>query len=177
MLDRTEASGTEVACTATGAVFDGIAVGPHTLTVFPADGEGAFSHSWTVDAAAVAPVAAPIAPQAPVARVVAAPVARVADPDGDGIRNTWLVAGKPAPAPGAPKVRLTGAGVKLTLGTAPRRATKIRVFRAEGKGVYKLVKTLTVKSKAFTDKKIKPGKTYSYKTIGVNAKGQQGGAS
>jgi len=51
------------------------------------------------------------------------------------------------------------------------------VFRAVGKGNYKLVKTLAPNTKAWTDKQVKPGRTYSYKTVGVNAKGQQSKAS
>jgi hypothetical protein len=51
------------------------------------------------------------------------------------------------------------------------------VYRADGKGAYKLVKTITAKSKTFTDKKVKAGHTYKYKTVGVNANGQQGKAS
>ncbi len=99
------------------------------------------------------------------------------DLDGDGIDNTWLVGGKAAPAPATPKAKVTGGNVKLTLKKAPKGAKKIRVYRADGKGGYKLVKTLSVKSKSFTDKKIKAGHTYKYKTVAVNAKGQQGAAS
>ena len=53
----------------------------------------------------------------------------------------------------------------------------LRVYRADGKRGYKLVKTLAPKRKSFTDTKVKPGHTYKYKTVGVNAKGQQGKAS
>ena len=42
---------------------------------------------------------------------------------------------------------------------------------------YKLVTTVSPKAKTFTDKKVKPGKTYRYKSVAVNAKGQQGAAS
>jgi hypothetical protein len=51
------------------------------------------------------------------------------------------------------------------------------VYRADGNGGYKLVKTLKAGSKSFTDSKVKAGKTYKYKTVAVNAKGQQGKAS
>ena len=37
--------------------------------------------------------------------------------------------------------------------------------------------TVSPKAKTFTDKKVKPGKTYRYKSVAVNAKGQQGAAS
>jgi hypothetical protein len=167
-LDLTESSGTEVPCTATGASLDGVAVGSHTLTVFPPDGEGVYSYAWTVTSAPSTPAPAPVVP---------APAAIVADPDGDGISNTWLVNGKAAAAPGVPKARIVGGNVKIKLGTPPKGAKKVRVFRAVGKGDYKLVKTLAPKAKAFTDKKVKSGRTYSYKTVGVNAKGQQGKAS
>ena len=99
------------------------------------------------------------------------------DLDGDGITNNWLVGGKAAPAPGTPKAKVSSDKVKLKLVAAPKGAKKIRVYRADGKGGFKLVKTLTVKSKTFTDKKVKAGHTYKYKTVGVNAKGQQGKAS
>ena len=158
-------------CSATGASIDGVAVGPHTLTVFPPDGEGVYSYSWTVTAVPAAPVPAPVAP------VVASPATVLTDPDGDGIKNTWLVNGRPAAAPGIPKARVRGGNVKLKLGTAPRGAKKIRVFRAVGNGSYKLVKTLAPKTEAFTDKNVKSGRKYSYKTVGVNAAGQQGKAS
>jgi hypothetical protein len=171
-LDLTDTSGTELPCTATGASIDGLAGGAHTRSVYPPHGEGVYTYSWTVTAVPVpaAPVPAPNVP------VVAAPVV-VTDPDGDGIKNTWLVGGKPAAAPGVPKARALGGDVKLKLGTAPRGAKKIRVFRAVGRGSYKLVKTLAPKTGAFTDKNVKAGRTYSYKTVGVNATGQQGKAS
>ena len=170
-LDLTETSGTELPCSATGASIDGLAVGPHTLTVYPPDGEGVYSYAWTVTAVPAALVPAPVAP------LVVAPATVLTDPDGDGIKNTWLVNGKPAAAPGIPKARARGGNVKLTLGTAPRGAKKIRVFRAVGAGRYKVVKTLAPKTDVFTDKNVKPGRTYSYKTVGVNAAGQQGKAS
>ena len=170
-LDLTETSGTELPCTATGASIDGLAVGAHTLTVFPPDGEGTYSYAWTVTAVPAAPAPAPIVP------IVAAPAVVKTDPDGDGIKNTWLVNGSPAPAPGVSKARVRGGDVKLKLGTAPKGAKKLRVFRATGAGSYKLVKTLAPKTLAFTDKTVKRGRTYSYKTVGVNAAGQQSKAS
>lgn len=171
-LDLSEFSGTEVPCTATGAAIDGVSVGAHTLTVFPADGEEAYSRSWTVTAAPAAPAAPVVAPLAPAAKP-----AVTADPDGDGITNTWLIAGKPAPSPVAPKASVSGGNVKLKLGKPVKNAKKVRVFRASGKGAYKLVKTLGSKTAAFTDRSVKRGVTYSYKTVAVNAKGQQSKAS
>ena len=162
VLDPTESSGTVIPCTAAGATIDAVSVGAHKFVVYPPDGEASFAHTWTV----VAPPAPPVAP----------PV-NLNDLDGDGIDNTWLVGGKAAPAPATPKARVTGGNVKLTLKKAPKGAKKIRVYRADGKGGYKLVSTLSVKSKSFTDKKIKAGHTYKYKTVAVNAKGQQGAAS
>ena len=169
VLDATEYSGTEVPCTATGAAIDGLAAGAHTLKVYPSDGENAYSYSWTVNAVpAVAPIVS--------TPVVTKPAVKT-DPDGDGIKNTWLVGGKPAAAPSTPKARLVGGNVKLKLGATLKKAKKIRVYRAVGKGAFKLVKTLSAKAKSFTDTKVKPGKTYTYKTVAVNAKGQQGKAS
>ena len=100
-----------------------------------------------------------------------------ADPDGDGIANTWLINGKAAPAPAAPKAGSVAGAVKLTLGKATKKAKKVRVYRATGSEKYKLVTTVSPKAKTFTDKKVKPGKKYRYKTVAVNAKGQQGAAS
>jgi hypothetical protein len=168
-LDLTENSGTEVSCTTSGATVAGLAVGAHTFTVYPSYGETPISYSWTV-----------VAPPVVVPPVVTPPVTTPKNPvdlDGDGIDNNWLVGGKAAPAPATPKAKVSAGKVELKLTTAPKGATKIRVYRADGKGGYKLVKTLTAKSKTFTDKKVKAGHTYKYKTVGVNAKGQQGKAS
>jgi hypothetical protein len=169
-LDVSEASGTEVACSTTGAAVDGLAVGAHTLTVYPdySSGDG-YTYAWTVVAPAVtpppAPPATPTTPKNPT------------DLDGDGIDNNWLVGGKAAPAPATPKASVSGGKVKLTLKSAPKGAKSVRVYRADGNGGYVLVKTLTAKSKTFTDPKVKPGHSYKYKTVAVNAKGQQGKAS
>jgi hypothetical protein len=171
LLDITEMSATEVPCTATGASLSDVAVGAHKLTVFPADGEAAYSREWTVTAAAAA-----AAPSAPVVPAVPATPAK-ADPDGDGIANTWLINGKAAPAPAAPKASSVAGAVKLKLGKPAKQAKKVRVYRATGSEKYKLVKTVSPKAKTFTDKKVKPGKTYRYKSVAVNAKGQQGAAS
>ncbi|HET8950499.1 MAG TPA: hypothetical protein VFN44_08310, partial [Solirubrobacteraceae bacterium] len=110
LLDITEMSATEVPCAATGASLSDVAVGAHKLTVFPADGEAAYSREWTVTAAAAA-----AAPSAPVVPAVPATPAK-ADPDGDGIANTWLINGKAAPAPAAPKASSVAGAVKLKLG-------------------------------------------------------------
>jgi hypothetical protein len=171
-LDQTETSGTEVPCTATGASIDTLAVGAHTLTVYPdySNGTG-YTYSWTVTEVPTTPppvVTPPTAPTAP---------KNAADLDGDGITNTWLVGGKAAAAPGTPKANVSGGKVKLKLTAAPKGAKSIRVYRADGKGGYKLVKTLKPKSKSFTDAKVKPGHSYKYKTVAVNAKGEQGKAS
>ncbi len=162
--------GTEVPCTATGMSFTGLSLGAHTLTVYPAYGDQHYIHAWTVTAVppAAAPPVTPTTPTTPTVKT---------DPDGDGIKNTWLIGGKPAPAPGTPKASVVDGDVKLKLKPAPKGAKKIRVYRADGKGGYKLVKTLAPKRKSFTDTKVKPGHTYKYKTVGVNAKGQQGKAS
>ena len=159
--------GTEVPCTTTGVSLTGLSLGSHTLTVYPAYGDQPNIHAWTVTAVPAAP-ATPVTPTIPTVKT---------DPDGDGIKNTWLIGGKPAPAPGTPKASVVNGKVKLKLKAAPKGAKKIRVYRADGKSGYKLVKTLAATSRSFTDKKVKPGHAYKYKTVGVNAKGQQGKAS
>ncbi len=163
-------TGFEVPCTATGASLSGLALGAHMLSVYPGDGEAVYNASWTVVDAPVTPTP-PAPPAAPVAPK------NQADLDGDGIDNTWLVNGKPAAAPKTAKATVTSSGVKLKLAAAPKGAKSIRVYRADGKGGYKLVKTLKPRSKGFTDTKVKSGHTYKYKTVAVNAKGQQGKAS
>ena len=121
------------------------------------------------------PVTAPPAP--PAGTTPPKTPANPADLDGDGITNSWLIGGKAAPAPGTPKASVSGGKVNLKLPAAPKAAKSVRVYRADGNGGYKLVKTLTAKSKTFTDTKVKPGHSYNYKTVAVNAKGQQGKAS
>jgi hypothetical protein len=169
-LDIDSPTGVEVPCTASGATVTGLALGVHTFTVFPADGEAAYTVSWTV-------VDAPVTPDPPTTPVPPTAPKNPADLDGDGIENTWLVNGRPAAAPKTPKATVTGTRVKLTLRTAPKGAKSIRVYRADDKGNYKLVKSVKPGSKAFTDTKVKAGHTYKYKTVAVNAKGQQGKAS
>jgi hypothetical protein len=142
--------------------------------VYTADNEGFATYAWTVVEVPTTP------PPAPTPTPPAAPATTPKNPvdaDGDGIDNGWLVGGKPAPAPGTPKASVTGGKVKLTLADAPKGAKSIRVYRADGKGGYTLVKTLSPNSKSFTDAKVKPGHAYKYKTVAVNAKGEQGKAS
>jgi hypothetical protein len=160
---------TEVPCNTTGASLDGLALGAHTFVVYPSYGETPAVYTWTV-----------VAPPVVTPPVVTPPVTTPKNPvdlDGDGIDNNWLVGGKAAPAPGTPKAKVSAGKVELKLTAAPKGAAKVRVYRADGKGGYKLVKTLSPKSKTFTDKSVKAGHTYKYKTVGVNAKGQQGTAS
>src|SRR3954469_8715938 len=164
----------EVPCTTTGATLTGVALGAHTFAVYPADGESGFTATWTVVApdAAPAPAVVPpvIAPVPPVTN-------RTTDRDGDGIQNTWLIGGKPATAPSAPKATITAKGVTLKLPAAAKTVKAIRIYRADGKGAYTLVKTVSRKGGTLVDGKIKPGHTYHYKTVAVNAKGQQSKAS
>lgn len=174
LLDPTGyGDGTEVPCTTTGATLTGVALGAHVLYVFPGDGENAYPYRWTVQAPA------PVATPAPAPAPAPAPVVKkpVNDLDGDGIVNTWLIGGKPAPAPAAPKAVVSGGKVKLSLPKAPKGATKVRVYRADGKGKYIAVKTVSTKAKSYTDSKAKAGHTYKYKIVAVNAKGGQSAAS
>jgi hypothetical protein len=170
-LDVDGPAATEVPCTASGASLSGLSLGAHTLTVYPADGETSHTATWTV----VAETTPPLPPTVPAPPT--APKPNPNDVDGDGIETTWLVGGKPAAAPKTPKVAVSGTRVKLTLAPAPKGAKSVRVYRTDGKGTYTLVKTLKASSKTFTDTKVKAGKTYRYKTVAVNAKGQQGKAS
>ncbi len=173
VLDATEMSGTEVPCTTTGASVSGLTLGAHTLTVYPADGEGAYPYRWTVSAP---PAVTPVTPVTPTLTPTA-PTTPTSDRDGDGIQNTWLISGRPAPAPARPKAAVTGGNVRLTLKRAPKGAKHLRVYRADGKGKMKAIKTLKPKAKSFTDTRVRPGHTYTYKIVAVNAKGQQSAAS
>lgn len=172
---------TQVSCTATGASLTGLTLGQHKLSVYPADGERSFEVIWSV-VAAPAPAPAPVAP-APVVPPVVVPTPApqsTTDLDGDGIENTWLVAGKPVAAPKAPKARVSSKAVKLRLpklAKAVKGAKKVRIYRADGKHGFKLVGTVSRKGRKFTDRKIKRGHTYRYKTVAVNAKGRQSKAS
>ena len=170
VLDPSETSGTEIPCAATGATIDGLSVGAHTLVVYPVRRRrDLLLHAGPWSTLPPTPPPAPVNP--PDAHDAEEPI----DLDGDGIDNSWLIGGKPAPAPRhAEGARHRRQRQAQALAAARKGAKKIRVYRADGKGGYKLVKTLTPKSKTFTDKKVKPGHTYKYKTVAVNAKGQQG---
>jgi hypothetical protein len=164
--------------TATFTLTQALAAGVHTLHVFSRDAAGNYSDfAVTTFRIGTPPVAPAPAPPVITPPTTTTPTAPSRDPDGDGIVNTWLIGGKAAPAPGTPKAKVSHGKVQLKLTAAPKGAKKVRVYRADGKGRYKLVKTLTTKAKTFTDKKVKAGHTYKYKTVGVNAKGQQGKAS
>jgi hypothetical protein len=171
--DQTADANGHVTFTLTQALADG----GHTLHVWSRDAAGNYGDltatTFTVATPKAPPVVTPPVVTPPVVTTPKNPV----DLDGDGITNNWLVGGKAAPAPATPKAKVSSDKVELKLAAAPKGATKVRVYRADGKGGYKLVKTLTAKSKTFTDKSVKAGHTYKYKTVGVNAKGQQGKAS
>ncbi len=172
-IDQTADSSGNVTFTLTQALADGA----HALHVFSRDAAGNYGDVTSTTFNVLTPK--PPTPTPPPAATPPAPTKPpvTTDPDGDGIANGWTVGGKTAPAPGAPKASVTGGKVKLKLTAAPAGAKSIRVYRADGKGGYKLVKTLTAKSKTFTDSTVKAGHSYKYKTVGVNAKGQQGKAS
>jgi hypothetical protein len=159
---------------ATFTLTQALAYGPHTLHVFSRDAAGNYGDFATTTFTELTGKP-PVTPTPPV--TTPTPTAPTTDPDGDGITNSWLIGGKAAPAPGTPKAKVSAGKVELKLTAAPKGATKVRVYRADGKGAYKLVKTLTAKTKTFTDKKVNAGHTYKYKTVGVNAKGQQSKAS
>jgi hypothetical protein len=164
--------------TATFTLTQALAAGVHTLHVFSRDAAGNYSDVATTTFTVGTPPVPP-APTPPVTTppTTTPPTAPSRDPDGDGIVNSWLIGGKAAPAPSTPKAKVSAGKVELKLTAAPKGAKKVRVYRADRKGGYKLVKTLPAKTKTFTDKKVKAGHTYKYKTVGVNAKGQQGKAS
>jgi Fibronectin type III domain len=139
---------------------------------------------FPVPPAVVTPAPAPVvtpapAPApAPVVTPVAAPKV-VADPDKDGIKNDWLVGGKPVAAPKAAKVAgVTAHGATLTLPKAPKGAT-VRVYvRVAGTGAFKAV---PVKVDKKTGKAklsgLKAGTKYEVKLVAVNKAGKQTTAS
>ena len=125
LLDITEMSATEVPCTATGASLSDVAVGAHKLDRLPGRRRGRLQPRVDGDRAARR-CGRPLRPRVP--SVPATPAK--ADPDGDGIANTWLINGKAAPAPAAPKASSVAGAVKLKLGKPAKQAKKVRVYRA-----------------------------------------------
>jgi hypothetical protein len=146
--DQTADSNGKVTFTLTQALADG----GHALHVWSRDAAGNYGDLTATTFTVATPKAPPVVVAPP---VVTPPVTTTpknpVDLDGDGITNNWLVGGKAAPAPGTPKAKVSSDKVELKLAAAPKGATKVRVYRADGKGGFKLVKTLTVKSKTFTD--------------------------
>ena len=149
--------------------------GPHLLQVWSRDVAGNYGDETDTRITVLTPKTPPPVTSTP-PKTPATPV-NPTDPDNDGISNGWTVGGKVAPAPATPKVNVTDGKVKLQLAAAPKGAKSVRVYRADGNGGYKLVKTLAPGAKTFTDSKVKAGHSYKYKTVGVNAKGQPGKAS
>lgn len=137
---------------------------------------------WPVPPAP-APVVVPVTPPAPAPVITPAPAPAVptpaADPDKDGIKNDWLVGGKPVGAPKPAKVaRVTAHAATLTLPKAPKNG-KLRVYvRVAGKGTFKAV---TVKVNKKTGKAtmsgLKAHTRYEVKVVAVNQAGQQTQAS
>jgi hypothetical protein len=128
------------------------------------------------------PVGTPTPPPAPApapAPVVTTPTKPAADPDKDGIKNDWLVGGKPAAAPSAPKVsRTTAHGAVLTLPKAPKGGT-IRVFaRVAGTGEFKAVTAkVDKKTGKATISGLKAGQRYEIKVVAADKAGRQTQAS
>lgn len=125
------------------------------------------------------PVPVPTPAPAPAPAPAPTPTKPAADPDKDGIKNDWLVGGKPVAAPSAPKVSgVTAHGAQLKLPKAPKGGT-IRVYvRVAGKGTFKAV---TVKVNKKTGKAavsgLKSGSKYEVKVVAVNKAGKQTAAS
>lgn len=88
-------------------------------------------------------------------------------PDADGIRNDWLIAGKPAPAPRrAGLATVTATTATLTLPKAAK-GTKLRVYRRTGDGAYALVTTTTRRSVRVRG--LKPSTRYEFRVVAVKA--------
>lgn len=99
-----------------------------------------------------------------------------ADSDGDGIRNDWLVNGKPAPAPTKPKVKtVTAKTITVDLPKTPAGG-KLTVYVRTGKGEF--VKAIgKVNSRGeLTIKGLKRNTGYEIKVVAVKA-GKQSAAS
>ncbi len=71
--------------------------------------------------------------------------------------------------PALPTLKNTKSGVKITF-TRVAGAAKYRIFRKEGKGIWKSLTNTT--SNAFTDKTAKNGRTYSYTIQCITADGK-----
>jgi hypothetical protein len=134
---------------------------------------------WPVPAPVVTPpVVTPAPAPAPVPAPVVAPKP-TADPDQDGIKNDWLVGGKPVAAPKAVKVLgATAHAATLTLPKAPKGGT-IRVYvREAGKGSFKAVTAkVDKKTGKATVSGLKAGKSYELKAVAMNKAGRQTQAS
>jgi hypothetical protein len=109
----------------------------------------------------------PAGPQAP---------AHPADPDGDGIRNDWLIAGRPAPAPARPTARtLTSTSVTVKLPKAPKGTTLAVYVRAAGGAFARVTGTPNARGQ-LTIKRLKRNTTYELELVEVKA-GKQSAAS
>jgi hypothetical protein len=98
------------------------------------------------------------------------------DKDGDGIRNDWLVHGKPAAAPSKPKARrTTSKSVTVKLPKASK-GTKIAVYFRTGKGKFVKAKGKVTKKHELTIKGLKKNTAYEIKTVKVKG-GKQSAAS
>jgi hypothetical protein len=128
------------------------------------------------DSPAVDPPVDPQPPTGPPPTAGPQPPLHPADPDGDGIRNDWLVAGKPAPAPARPTIKtITATSMKVKLPTAPK-GTGIAVYLRAAGGRFARVIGKADKHGVLTIKRLKRHTTYELRLVTVKS-GKQSAAS
>ncbi len=121
----------------------------------------------------------PVDPQPPVSTqppVGPQPRAHPADPDGDGIRNDWLIAGRPAPAPARPTARtVTSTSVTIKLPKASNGTTLAVYVRTAGGAFAKITGKRTTRGE-LTIKHLKHNTRYEIELVTVKA-GKQSAAT
>jgi hypothetical protein len=113
------------------------------------------------------PVAPPVKPQPPVHQTEPTTPVNPADKDGDGIRNDWLVHGKPVAAPAQPKARRTTSKSVTVKVAKPAKGTTIAVYFRTGHGKFVKAKVKVSKSHEVTIAGLKRNTAYEIKTVKV----------
>ena len=150
--------------------YTDLAFGKHTFKVWAIDaaGNGSPASEYTFTVTAPQP---PVTPQPPVNPT------DPTDPDADGIRNDWLVNGKPVAAPAKPKTeKVTGKSVTVDLPKG-QKGTTLVVYVRTVNGKFAKAKGKPNKKGELTIKGLKKNTNYEVKLVKVNQAGKQSAAS
>jgi hypothetical protein len=149
----------------------------YSFQVEARNADGTSVRSAAVLATPQAPVVTPpVNPQPPVDPTDPTTPVNPTDKDGDGIRNDWLVHGRPAAAPSKPKAsRTTSKSVTVKLPKASKD-TKIAVYFRTGNGKFVKASAKVTKKHELTIKGLKKNTAYEIKTVKVKS-GKQSAAS